>query len=133
MASPKSRLRWVLWIHVCPWFILTPKALKLRTNQLVVWFVQVRVNSWCLSFFLIPISELQYTSLPPKCYELWNMPQLLTLPMFSFHTHLNLSKSLGTCQSLKPLHHIFNNQKIVSFLLLWTFFLTYLKSLFELP
>jgi hypothetical protein len=44
MASPKSEAWWVLWIRVCPWFILAPKMLQLCTNQLVVWFVQVHVN-----------------------------------------------------------------------------------------
>jgi hypothetical protein len=39
VASPKSMLCWVLWIRVCPWLICAPKALKLYTNQLVVWFV----------------------------------------------------------------------------------------------
>jgi hypothetical protein len=58
VASPKSRLWWVLWIRVCLWFILTPKVLKLCTNQLVVWFVQICVSNWCLSLFLIPIPEL---------------------------------------------------------------------------
>jgi hypothetical protein len=38
VASSKSGPWWVLWIRVCLWFILTPKVLKLCTNQLVVWF-----------------------------------------------------------------------------------------------
>jgi hypothetical protein len=38
MASPKSGPWWVLWVRVCPWFVLTPKVLQLCTNQLVVWF-----------------------------------------------------------------------------------------------
>jgi hypothetical protein len=36
VASPKSGSWWILWIQVCPWFVLTPKVLKLCTNQLVV-------------------------------------------------------------------------------------------------
>ncbi len=44
VTSPKSGPWWVLWIRICPWFVLTPKMLKLYTNQLVVWFVQIRVN-----------------------------------------------------------------------------------------
>jgi hypothetical protein len=83
MASPKSRPWWVLWAQVCLWFVLTPKMLKLCTNQLVVWFVQVRVSNWCLSLFLILISELQHAPLPPKCREPKNVPQLFVLPMFS--------------------------------------------------
>jgi hypothetical protein len=38
MASPKFRPWWILWVQVCPWFVLTPKVLQLCTNQLVVWF-----------------------------------------------------------------------------------------------
>jgi hypothetical protein len=35
-----------LWlVHVCPWLIYAPKVLQLCINQLVVWFVQVRVNN----------------------------------------------------------------------------------------
>jgi hypothetical protein len=36
---------WVFWIRVCPWSLREPKVLKLCTNQLVLWFVQVRVNN----------------------------------------------------------------------------------------
>jgi hypothetical protein len=62
--SPMAKLKiyyepwWILPFHVCPWFIRAPKELKLHTNQLVIWFVQVRVSNWCLSFFLVPIPEL---------------------------------------------------------------------------
>jgi hypothetical protein len=45
VASPKSRPWWVLWVHVCPWFVRAPKMFKLHTNLLVVWFVQVRVSN----------------------------------------------------------------------------------------
>jgi hypothetical protein len=38
VASPKFGSWWVLWIRVCPWFILAPKVLQLCTNQLVVSF-----------------------------------------------------------------------------------------------
>jgi hypothetical protein len=36
MASPKFGSWWVLWIQVCPWFILALKVLKLCINQLIV-------------------------------------------------------------------------------------------------
>jgi hypothetical protein len=36
VVSPKSGPWWVLWVRVCMWLILTPKVLKLCTNQLVV-------------------------------------------------------------------------------------------------
>jgi hypothetical protein len=46
VASPKFGLWWVLWVHVCLWLVYAPKVLQLRINQLVVWFVQLRVNNW---------------------------------------------------------------------------------------
>jgi hypothetical protein len=36
VTSPKSGLRWVLWVRISPWLILAPKMLKLYTNQLVI-------------------------------------------------------------------------------------------------
>jgi hypothetical protein len=39
MVSPKSKPWWVLWVHVCLWFVRAPKMLQLCINQLVVWFV----------------------------------------------------------------------------------------------
>jgi hypothetical protein len=45
-ASPKSGSWWVLWVCVCLWFVHALKVFQLCTNQLVVWFVQVRVNNW---------------------------------------------------------------------------------------
>jgi hypothetical protein len=39
VASLKSELWWVLWVHVYPWFIRAPKVFQLCINQLVVWFM----------------------------------------------------------------------------------------------
>jgi len=64
------------------------KVLQLRTNQLVVWFVQVRVSNWCLSLFLVPILELRHTLLPPKCCELGSVPQILILLLFLLQIHI---------------------------------------------
>jgi hypothetical protein len=36
------------------WFVLAPIVFQLCTNHLVFGFVQVHVNSWCLSLFLVP-------------------------------------------------------------------------------
>jgi hypothetical protein len=83
VPSPKSGPWWVLWIRVCPWLILAPKVLKLCTNQLIIWFVQIRVINWCLSLFLVPIPELQHAPLLSKCYEARSVPQLLVLSLFS--------------------------------------------------
>jgi hypothetical protein len=46
VAFPKSGSRWILWVHVCLWFVCAPKMFQLHTNQLVVWFVQVHVSNW---------------------------------------------------------------------------------------
>jgi hypothetical protein len=35
VASSKSKLWWVLWVHVCLWFVRAPKVFQLCTNQLV--------------------------------------------------------------------------------------------------
>jgi hypothetical protein len=72
----------------CMWLVRAPKALKLCTNQLVVWFVYVHVNNQCLSFFLVPILELQHALLPPKRCERGSAPQLLTFSLFSPQTHI---------------------------------------------
>jgi hypothetical protein len=45
VASPKFGPWWVFWIYVYPWLIRAPKMLQLCINQLVVWFVQVRVSN----------------------------------------------------------------------------------------
>jgi hypothetical protein len=94
VASPKSEPWWILWVCVCPWLVLTPKTFKLRTNKLVIWFVQVHVSSWCLSFFLVPILELQHALLPPECYE-GVCPNSLLFRRFTSNSHSSLSRSLG--------------------------------------
>jgi hypothetical protein len=83
VSSGKSELWGVLCVYVCLWLVRAPKMFKLHINQVVVWFVQVRVNNWCLSFFLVPILGLQHALLHPKCCESGIVPQLLTLPLFS--------------------------------------------------
>ncbi len=98
VASSKSRPWWVLWVLVCPWFVRAPKVLQPRTNQLVIWFVQIRLNNWPTYHFLVPIPELQHVSLPPKCYKLRSVPQLFFLPLFLLlDSHWSLSKSVGGC------------------------------------
>jgi hypothetical protein len=84
VVSPKSGLWWIFWVWVCSWLVLTPKMFHQWTNQLVVWFVQIRVSEWFLVILPSPIPELQHALLPPKCYKLMSMPQLLTFSLFSF-------------------------------------------------
>jgi hypothetical protein len=65
VVSPKSGPWWVLWVCVCSWFVHEPKMLKLRTNQLVVWFVQVHVSNWLLITLPSPHPEaLTHPSTP---------------------------------------------------------------------
>jgi hypothetical protein len=83
MASPKSGPWWVLWVRICPWFILAPKMFPQGTNQFVVWF-------WCkfvwvskgLSFFLVPSRMSNTPFYPRKCYEPRSVPQLRTFSLF---------------------------------------------------
>ncbi len=63
------------------------KMLQLRSNQLV-WFVQVSVNNWCLSIFLVPIPKLEHAPLPPKCCKPRSVPQLFTILLFLPQTHI---------------------------------------------
>jgi hypothetical protein len=50
VASLKFRLWWILWIHVCPWFVRAPKCFNYAlTNLLVglcrsVWVIELLVN-----------------------------------------------------------------------------------------
>jgi hypothetical protein len=96
VASPKSGPWWALWICVCPWLIYALKVLKLCTNQLVVWFVQVQVSDWCLSFFLVPIPELQHAPLPSNCYELGSVPHSLLFCYFHLRLTFECIKKLGS-------------------------------------
>jgi hypothetical protein len=54
VASPKSKLWWVIRIHVCPWFICAPKVFEQCTNQLVF--------GLCMSMWII---DLLVTHLNP--------------------------------------------------------------------
>jgi hypothetical protein len=97
MVSLKSGPWWILWIRVCPWLVHAPKVFKLHINQLIVWFLHVRVSNWCLSLFLITISELYQAPPPPKCCEPRSMPQLLTLFLFSPYTHIWVYQRAWEC------------------------------------
>jgi hypothetical protein len=96
---PQVRMWWVLWVQVCPWFVLTPKMLQLFTNHLVFGFVQVCVSSWCLSLFLVP-SRSSSTPLYPikvlRAKERASTP--CTSVIFTLDSYLSLSRSLGARQ-----------------------------------
>jgi hypothetical protein len=80
---PQVRAMVSLVSSSCPWLVLAPKVLQLCINQIVFGFVQVRVNNWCLSFFLVPSWNSNTPASAPKCYKPGNVPQLLVLLLFS--------------------------------------------------
>ncbi len=106
IASPKSKLWWVLWIQVCSWFIQAPKVLQLCTNHLVFGFVQVRVSGWCLSLFLIPSWSSNMPLYPPKVLRAKKRASILcSSVVFNLDSHLNPLRSLGTHQIVWVIHY----------------------------
>ncbi len=96
VISPKSRPWWVLWIHVCLWFVRAPQCSNYALINLLfglcksVWIIELLVN------LPSPISELQHTLLPSKCCEPGSVPQFLFLPLSSpLDSQLSPSRSLG--------------------------------------
>jgi hypothetical protein len=82
---------------VCPcclWLVLAPKVLQLCTNHFV-WVVCRPVWVSSLSILPSPIPKLQHTPLPLKCYELGNVPQLLSLPLSFTWTHIGVLQGIG--------------------------------------
>jgi hypothetical protein len=54
VASPKSGLWWVLWVHVCSWLVRAPKCSNYALiNLLFGWCRSMWVLN-CLSIFLVP-------------------------------------------------------------------------------
>jgi hypothetical protein len=98
VVSPKSGPWWILWVHVCPWFIHAPKCSNYTLTNLLfglckfMWVIELLVN------LPSPISELQHALLPLKCYKLRSVPQLLLFSMFTFGFLLSPSRSLGVRQ-----------------------------------
>jgi hypothetical protein len=83
VASPKSGLWGVLWVHVCLWLVCALKMFHYALTNLLFGLCR---SVWIIDALVIrpsPILKLQHTPLPPKCYELGSMPQLLLLPMSS--------------------------------------------------
>jgi hypothetical protein len=83
VASPKSRLWWVLWICVYSWFVRAPKCSNYTLTNLLFGLCR---SMWVIELFVnlpSPIPELQHVALPLKCCERGGMPQLLLLPMSS--------------------------------------------------
>jgi hypothetical protein len=81
---PKSRLWWVLWVCVCPWFVCAPKCSNYTLTNLLfglcrsVWVIELLVN------LPSPISELQHAPLPAKCCEPGNEPNSFSFRCLHF-------------------------------------------------
>jgi hypothetical protein len=83
VASPKFEPWWVLWVHVCSWFVCGSYVHQKCSNYALtnllfdlcksVWVTDLHVT------LLSPILELQHVPLPLKCCEPGSTPQLLFL------------------------------------------------------
>jgi len=80
----------------CPWFILAPKVLQLRTNHLV-WVLcrPVWVNEAC-QLFVVPSRSSNTPLYPSKCCELGSVPWLFLLPLFSIWIHIWIFQGVGS-------------------------------------
>jgi len=87
-SFPKSRPWWVLWIHVCLWFVHAPKCCNYALTNLLFGLCRSMWVSEMLVNLPSPISELQHALLPPKCCEPRSAPQLLIIPLFSLQIHI---------------------------------------------
>jgi hypothetical protein len=75
------------------------KVLHLCNNQLVVWFVQFRVNDWLLVILPSLIPELQHAPSTPKVLRTKERaPTPYSFIVFTSYSYLSLSRSLGARQ-----------------------------------
>jgi len=108
VASPKFGPWWVLWVHVCPWLICAPKMFQLRTNQLVVWFVQVHVSNWIACHFSYSPSRSFNTPLYPKSVaSQGTCPTPYLVAIFTLDSHLSLSYNVTYCWVKKNFFNVF--------------------------
>jgi hypothetical protein len=79
----------------CPWLVLAPKVLQLRTNHLV-WVLcrPVWVSEAC-QFFLVPSRSSSTPLYPSKCYELRSVPDSSFFHCFLFGLTFESFKELG--------------------------------------
>jgi hypothetical protein len=79
---PQVRAMVSLVCPCCPWLVLAPKVLQLRTNYLV-WVLcrPVWVSEAC-QHFLVPSWSSNTPFYPSRCYELGSIPRLFFLLLF---------------------------------------------------
>jgi len=86
-----------MWVHVYSWLIRAPKVLQLSIHQLVIWFVQVRVNDWATR--TSPHPETPSRSSTPELLRTKERTQISYLStIFTLDSQLSLSRNLGVCQ-----------------------------------
>jgi hypothetical protein len=95
MASPKSRLWWVLWVRGCSWLVLAPKVLQLCINHLVLVFCMFVWIIEACQFFLIPSQSSSTPLYPSKCCELRSGPDSLLFWCFQFGSHIWVTQGVG--------------------------------------
>jgi len=71
-----------------PMVRLSTKSAPIMQWPPCIGFVQVHVNSWCLSFFLVPSWNSSTPFYPSKCFKLGSVPQLLAFSLSSIWTHI---------------------------------------------
>jgi len=93
---PQVRAMVSLVCLCCPWLVLAPKVLQLRTNH-VVWVLcrPVWVSEAC-QLFLVPSWNSSTPLYPSKCCELGSVPRLLLFPLFSAWTHIWVFQGVGS-------------------------------------
>ncbi len=92
VASPKSRPWWILWIHVCSWFVHALTNLLFRLCRFM-WVIELLIN--------LPSPHLRAIACPSTPEVLWAKERIPT-PYFSIvftlDSRLNLSRSSGARQ-----------------------------------
>jgi hypothetical protein len=102
VASPKFGPWWILWIQIWLWFVLPPKMFNLCNNQLVVWFVQIRVVK-CLSFFLFPYRSSSMPLYPQSATSQRACPDSLPFCCLHFKLTFESIKKLGSVSQGDPI------------------------------
>jgi len=103
VASPKFGLWWVMWIHVCPWFVRAPKMCSYALTNLLfslcrsMWVTELLVN--LLSLYLEDPTR-------PSTPKVLRTKERASTPspsaVFIFGLAVSPSRSLGVC------HHLFD-------------------------
>jgi len=103
---PQVRTVVSLMCPCCPWLVLAPKVLQLRTNHLV-WVLcrPVWVSEAC-QLFLVPSRSSNMPLYPSKCCELGSVPRLSFFCYFLLGLTFESFKELGVRHLC--LHYFYN-------------------------